>query len=187
MFHLRDGYVAGTGGPSDYCHRSVKSEIFDTGLSGLTPFDVARPGRRRRLVPTDQQGRRQGLGLLRRRDRRRLDQRPAADLTYAATGGLNQSFAAEIKSDGSYEVDFSGNRSMCLDATGGQAAAGVKLEQWGCNGGNQHWFFKPEGGGCYAVASAQNQNRLAVLPGEVHVTIQCRVVPLRRSRGCGAA
>jgi hypothetical protein len=87
-------------------------------------------------------------------------------ITYPIDGGLNQSFVAEIKSDGSYEVDFSGNRNMCLDATGGQAAAGVKLEQWGCNGGgNQHWFFKPEGGGYYAVASAQNQNLVATIGG----------------------
>ncbi|WP_194905006.1 hypothetical protein [Catenulispora rubra] len=39
-----DDYVAGTDGPGDYCHRSTKSEIFDTGLSGLTPFDVACSG-----------------------------------------------------------------------------------------------------------------------------------------------
>jgi hypothetical protein len=53
---------------------------------------------------------------------------------------------------------------MCLDATGGTAAAGVKLEQWGCNGGgNQRWFFQPKGGGYYAVASAQNQNLVATI------------------------
>jgi hypothetical protein len=85
-------------------------------------------------------------------------------IAYGLTGGLNQSFVTEIKPDGSYEVDFSGNRNMCLDATGGQAAAGVKLEQWGCNGNaNQHWFFQPEGGGYYAVASAQNQNLVATV------------------------
>jgi len=85
-------------------------------------------------------------------------------ITYPIDGGLNQSFVTEIKSDGSYEVDFSGNRNMCLDATGGQAAAGVKLEQWGCNGNaNQHWFFQAKGGGYYAVASAQNQNLVATI------------------------
>ncbi|WP_323747087.1 RICIN domain-containing protein [Catenulispora pinisilvae] len=87
-------------------------------------------------------------------------------ITYSTTGGLNQSFVTEIKSDGSYEVDYSGNRDMCLDATGGTAAAGVKLEQWACTGNaNQHWFFKPEGGGYYAVASAQNQNLVATIGG----------------------
>ena len=85
-------------------------------------------------------------------------------ITYPATGGLNQSFVMEIKAGGSYEVDFSGNRNMCLDATGGTAAAGVKLEQWGCNGGgNQRWFFQPRGDGYYTVASAQNQNLVATI------------------------
>jgi hypothetical protein len=85
-------------------------------------------------------------------------------ITYTPTGGLNQSFVTEIKPDGSYEVDFSGNRNMCLDATGGRAAAGIKLEQWGCNGGgNQHWFFQPKGGGYYAIASAQNTSLVATV------------------------
>ncbi|GAA1952321.1 RICIN domain-containing protein [Catenulispora subtropica] len=85
-------------------------------------------------------------------------------ITYPVTGGLNQSFVMEIKSGGSYEVDFSGNRNMCLDATGGTAAAGVKLEQWGCNGGgNQRWFFQPEGGGYYAIAASQNQSLVATI------------------------
>jgi len=83
-------------------------------------------------------------------------------ITYAATGGLNQSFVLEIKSGGSYELDFSGNRNMCLDATGASTAAGTRLEQWGCNGGgNQHWIFKPAGNGTYKLADSQDQTKVA--------------------------
>jgi hypothetical protein len=85
-------------------------------------------------------------------------------ITYPATGGLNESFVMKVRADGSYEADFSGNRNMCLDATGGSAAAGVKLEQWGCNGGgNQHWLFKPAGGGYYTIASDQNPGLVATV------------------------
>ncbi|MEZ0089093.1 RICIN domain-containing protein [Streptacidiphilus sp. EB129] len=89
--------------------------------------------------------------------------RPA--ITYGADGGLNQSFVFEAKAGGSYELDFSGNRTMCLDATGGSAAAGTKLEQWGCNGGgNQHWMLEPAGNGLYKLADSQNTGMVAA-PG----------------------
>ncbi|NUP45984.1 MAG: hypothetical protein HOW97_01515, partial [Catenulispora sp.] len=39
-----DDYIAPTDGPTDWCHRSAQSEIFDTGLSGVTPFDIACSG-----------------------------------------------------------------------------------------------------------------------------------------------
>lgn len=81
------------------------------------------------------------------------DGRPA--ITYAVDGGLNQSFVFEAKPGGSYELDFSGNRNMCLDATGASTAAGTRLEQWGCNGGaNQHWVLEPAGGGYYKIADS---------------------------------
>jgi hypothetical protein len=88
--------------------------------------------------------------------------RPA--ITYPADGGLNQSFVFEKKSDGSYELDFSGNRDMCLDATGASTAAGTALEQWGCNGGgNQHWVLEPAGNGLYKIADSQNTTMVATL------------------------
>ncbi|WP_232248402.1 RICIN domain-containing protein [Streptacidiphilus rugosus] len=88
--------------------------------------------------------------------------RPA--ITYPAAGGLNESFVFEVKSGGSYELDFSGNRDMCLDATGASTAAGTTLEQWGCNGGgNQHWVFKPAGYGTYEIADSQNTGMVLTL------------------------
>jgi hypothetical protein len=88
--------------------------------------------------------------------------RPA--ITYPADGGLNQSFVFEAKPGGSYELDFSGNRDMCLDATGASTAAGTPLEQWGCNGGgNQHWVLEPAGNGLYKVADSQNTGMVATL------------------------
>ena len=39
-----DNFIPPTDGPSDYCHRSPKSEIFDTSLAGITPFDIACSG-----------------------------------------------------------------------------------------------------------------------------------------------
>lgn len=89
-------------------------------------------------------------------------------ITYPATGGLNQSFVLEIKSGGSYELDFSGNRNMCLDATGASTTPGTRLEQWGCNGGgNQHWVFKPAGNGTYKLADSQDQTKVATASGQL--------------------
>jgi hypothetical protein len=88
--------------------------------------------------------------------------RPA--VTYPADSGLNQSFVFEIKSGGSYELDFSGNRYMCLDATGASTAAGTRLEKWGRNGGgNQHWVFEPAGGGYYKTADSRNSGMVLTL------------------------
>ncbi|MER5640785.1 RICIN domain-containing protein [Kitasatospora sp. NPDC002227] len=85
-----------------------------------------------------------------------------AAITYPATGGLNQSFVLEAKAGGSYELDFSGNRNMCLDATGASTAPGTRLEQWGCNGGgNQHWVFKQTATGVYELADSQDQSKVA--------------------------
>jgi len=83
-------------------------------------------------------------------------------ITYPATGGLNQSFVLEIKAGGSYELDFSGNRDMCLDATGASTADGTRLEQWRCNGGaNQHWILRPSGDGTYVIADSQAPGKVA--------------------------
>ncbi|WP_329495731.1 RICIN domain-containing protein [Kitasatospora herbaricolor] len=85
-----------------------------------------------------------------------------AAITYRATGGLNQSFVLEARSGGSYELDFSGNRDMCLDATGASTAPGTRLVQWRCNGGgNQHWVFKPAGDGRYSLADSQDTGKVA--------------------------
>ncbi|AUG77940.1 hypothetical protein CFP65_3133 [Kitasatospora sp. MMS16-BH015] len=85
-----------------------------------------------------------------------------AAIVYPAAGSLNQSFVFEAKAGGSYELDFSGNRNMCLDATGGSTAPGTKLEQWGCNGGgNQHWVFKQTATGVYELADSQDQSKVA--------------------------
>ncbi|MBY8886376.1 RICIN domain-containing protein [Streptomyces sp. PTM05] len=90
------------------------------------------------------------------------DGRPA--ITYPADGGLNQSFVFEAKSGGSYELDFSGNRDMCLDANGASTAAGTALQQWGCDGGaNQHWVFESAGGGLYKLADSQDTSMVATL------------------------
>ncbi|MFK0193449.1 RICIN domain-containing protein [Kitasatospora sp. NPDC090308] len=83
-------------------------------------------------------------------------------LTYPATGGLNQSFVFEAKAGGSYELDFSGNRDMCLDVAGASTAPGAKIEQWRCNGGgNQHWLLQPVGDGSYKLADSQDPTKLA--------------------------
>ncbi|MCX4748352.1 RICIN domain-containing protein [Kitasatospora sp. NBC_01287] len=83
-------------------------------------------------------------------------------INYPADGGLNQSFVLEAKPGGSYELDFSGNRNMCLDATGGATATGTRLEQWSCNGGgNQHWVFEPAGNARYKLADSQNTAMVA--------------------------
>ncbi|MDH6121314.1 hypothetical protein ABH930_000094 [Kitasatospora sp. GAS204A] len=86
--------------------------------------------------------------------------RPA--INYPADGSLNQSFVLEAKSGGSYEMDFTGNRAMCLDATGAVTTAGTQLEQWSCNGGaNQHWIFEPDGNGHYKLADSQSTGMVA--------------------------
>ncbi len=83
-------------------------------------------------------------------------------ITYRATGGLNQSFVLEAKAGGSYELDFSGNRDMCLDATGASTAPGTRLVQWRCNGGgNQHWVLRPAGDGRYTLADSQDTAKVA--------------------------
>ncbi|MFC1441747.1 RICIN domain-containing protein [Streptacidiphilus sp. N1-10] len=83
-------------------------------------------------------------------------------ITYPATGGLNQSFVFEAQSDGSYTLNFSGNRAMCLDAANGSTAAGTQLRQWTCNGtGAQHWVLKPAGNGLYEIADSQNTAMVA--------------------------
>ncbi|MFE9426685.1 RICIN domain-containing protein [Kitasatospora sp. NPDC006697] len=79
-----------------------------------------------------------------------------AAITYPAGGSLNQSFVLEAKAGGAYELDFSGNRAMCLDATGAATTPGTRLEQWSCNGGaNQHWLLTPSGSGSYTLADTQ--------------------------------
>jgi hypothetical protein len=91
--------------------------------------------------------------------------RPA--ITYPATGGLNQSFVLEAKAGGTFEVDFSGNRDMCLDATGGSTAVGTRIEQWRCNGGgNQHWALVPAGDGLYAIADSQDRGKVLAATGD---------------------
>ncbi|MFE0463433.1 RICIN domain-containing protein [Kitasatospora sp. NPDC058965] len=90
-----------------------------------------------------------------------------AAITYPASGSLNQSFVLEAKAGGSFELDFSGNRNMCLDATGQATGAGTRLEQWGCNGGaNQHWILSPAGNGSYTVADSQAPGMVATLSGD---------------------
>ncbi|MDH6111132.1 hypothetical protein P3T36_007774 [Kitasatospora sp. MAP12-15] len=89
-------------------------------------------------------------------------------ISYPATGGLNQSFVLEAKTGGSYEMDFSGNRNMCLDATGGSTAPGTVLEQWACNGGgNQHWVIEPAGNGQYKLADSQDTSKVATVSASV--------------------
>ncbi|MEU1504811.1 RICIN domain-containing protein [Kitasatospora sp. NPDC005748] len=87
-------------------------------------------------------------------------------LTYTPTGGLNQSFVLEAEQGGGYELDFSGNRNMCLDADAGSTAPGTRLQQWGCNGGgNQHWVFEPAGDGRYKLADSQDRTKVATAGG----------------------
>ncbi|WP_329581043.1 RICIN domain-containing protein [Kitasatospora sp. NBC_01250] len=88
-------------------------------------------------------------------------------INYPADGGLNQSFVLEAKPGGSYELDFSGNRTMCLDATGAATAPGTRLEQWGCNGGgNQHWIFEPAGQNQYKLADSQDTTKVATVSAD---------------------
>ncbi|MDH6137337.1 hypothetical protein P3T37_006769 [Kitasatospora sp. MAA4] len=85
-------------------------------------------------------------------------------ISYPVTGGLNQSFVLEAKPGGSYEMDFSGNRAMCLDATGAATAPGTVLEQWSCNGGaNQHWVIEPAGNGRYKLADSADTTEVATV------------------------
>ncbi|MGF1427352.1 RICIN domain-containing protein [Kitasatospora sp. LaBMicrA B282] len=88
-------------------------------------------------------------------------------ISYPADGGLNQSFVLEAKTGGSYELDFSGNRNMCLDATGAATTAGTRLEQWSCNGGgNQHWLVEPAGNGQYQLADSQSSGMVATVSAD---------------------
>ncbi|TQF07558.1 hypothetical protein E6W39_25140 [Kitasatospora acidiphila] len=90
-----------------------------------------------------------------------------AAISYPADGGLNQSFVFEAKPGGAYELDFSGNRAMCLDATGAATTPGTRLEQWGCDGGaNQHWLVEPAGNGSYKLADSQDPTEVATLSGD---------------------
>ncbi|GAA1221214.1 hypothetical protein GCM10009665_09240 [Kitasatospora nipponensis] len=89
-------------------------------------------------------------------------------ITYPVTGGLNQSFVLEAKAGGSYELDFSGNRNMCLDVTGASTTSGARLEQWGCNGGgNQHWVVEPAAGGRYKLADSQDTSKVATVSADL--------------------
>ncbi|MFI9269420.1 RICIN domain-containing protein [Kitasatospora sp. NPDC052896] len=89
-------------------------------------------------------------------------------ITYPADGGLNQSFVMEAKPGGGYLLAFSGNRGMCLDATGAATTTGTRLEQWACNGGgNQQWIVEPAGGGEYKLADSQAPGQVATLSGDV--------------------
>ncbi|MEU8920819.1 RICIN domain-containing protein [Kitasatospora sp. NPDC048545] len=67
----------------------------------------------------------------------------------------------EAKAGGSYELDFSGNRDMCLDANAAATAPGTRIQQWRCNGGgNQHWVFEPAGDGRYKIADSQDRSKV---------------------------
>lgn len=107
-------------------------------------------------------------------------------INYPADGGLNQSFVLEAKPGGSYQMDFSGNRSMCLDATGAVTTPGTQLEQWSCNGGgNQHWIFEPAGNGRYKLADSQNTGMIATV-GADHDSQNNPIVELAADTGASA-
>ncbi|MFD5917531.1 RICIN domain-containing protein [Kitasatospora sp. NPDC058201] len=91
-----------------------------------------------------------------------------AAITYPATGGLNQSFVLEAGAGGSYELSFSGNRAMCLDADAGSTAPGTRIQQWRCHGGgNQRWFVKPAGDGLWKLADSQDQGKVVTATGRL--------------------
>ncbi|WP_405017943.1 RICIN domain-containing protein [Kitasatospora sp. NBC_00070] len=90
-----------------------------------------------------------------------------AAVGYRATGGLNQSFVLNSRPAGGFTVTFSGNREMCLDATGAATAPGTKLVQWACHGGdNQRWIFKPAAAGGYQLATALDQSKVMGLSAQ---------------------
>ncbi|WP_232247552.1 RICIN domain-containing protein [Kitasatospora azatica] len=107
-------------------------------------------------------------------------------ITYPASGSLNQSFVLEAKPGGSFELDFSGNRTMCLDATGAVTTPGTRLEQWGCNGGaNQHWLVSPSANGTYKLADSQSPGMVATLSAD-HDAQSNPVVELAPDTGSAA-
>lgn len=90
-----------------------------------------------------------------------------AAVGYRATGGLNQSFVLNSRSAGGLSLNFSGNESMCLDATGAATATGTRLVQWSCHSGdNQRWIFRPAAAGGYQLAAAMDQSKVMALSSD---------------------
>ncbi|MER5862388.1 RICIN domain-containing protein [Kitasatospora sp. NPDC002040] len=106
-----------------------------------------------------------------------------AAVGYRATGGLNQSFVLNSRPAGGFTLNFSGNESMCLDATGAATAPGTRLVQWSCHGGdNQRWIFRPAAAGGYQLAAAADQSKVMGL-SSVLDTQGNRVVALAADTG----
>lgn len=73
-------------------------------------------------------------------------------ITWAANGGLNQSFVFVAESNGSYVLQYTGNTAMCLDAADQSSSAGTKLRDWTCNStAAQTWNLVSQGGGRYEL------------------------------------
>ncbi|KOG08354.1 MULTISPECIES: RICIN domain-containing protein [Streptomyces] len=74
-------------------------------------------------------------------------------ITWAPTGGANQSWTFTRQTDGTYEIKNS-ESGLCADVHSGSTSAGASIIQWGCNAGaNQRWNVTRLANGTYTVAS----------------------------------
>ncbi|MYV98746.1 RICIN domain-containing protein [Streptomyces sp. SID3343] len=77
-------------------------------------------------------------------------------ITWAAGGGLNQSWRFTRQSDGTYEL-VNAESGLCADVEDAATTAGAKVVQWNCNGGNnQRWSLTRLPTGAYTVASLRS-------------------------------
>ncbi|CCB71920.1 conserved exported protein of unknown function (plasmid) [Streptantibioticus cattleyicolor NRRL 8057 = DSM 46488] len=103
-----DGYVAGTDGPADYCHRHPRSEIFDTGLPGVTGVDLACSGAQTGdLVSDPALARTTGTGSGDFGE-------PKQDAQLAATAAQYQVKMVVVTIGANDDFDFSGIMETCL-------------------------------------------------------------------------
>jgi hypothetical protein len=73
-------------------------------------------------------------------------------ITWAANGGVNQSWVFTRQSDGSYQI-ANGESHLCMDVSGGSTSAGAVI-QWTCTGNaNQRWVATALSGGGYTIAA----------------------------------
>ncbi|WP_194904618.1 glycoside hydrolase family 97 catalytic domain-containing protein [Catenulispora rubra] len=74
-------------------------------------------------------------------------------ITWAPTGGGNQSWVFTQQSDGSYQI-VNSESNLCIDVSGASTSPGAQVIQWTCHGGaNQRWIITPLAGGGYTIAS----------------------------------
>jgi lysophospholipase L1-like esterase len=101
-----------------------------------------------------------GATLLEVATRRQADGSCAAFFATGAARGTGD--ATGVASGETYRLR-SVQSGHCLDVTGGSGAAGVKLQQWTCNGLDpQNWKFTGKGSGYFTLTSEQSGKCLDV-------------------------